>query len=77
VPFLQQLFFTFCMIRVRHAGVYRADLGALWRFVVANTLGALVGVDYISSPLEIALFLHSGSQAPQLIQSSVILYAIR
>jgi hypothetical protein len=43
-PFLEQLLFAFLVIRVRYAGVYRADLSTPWRLKVTDTFGTAFGI---------------------------------
>jgi hypothetical protein len=43
-PFLEQLLFAFLVIWVRYAGIYRADLSALWRLKVTDTFGTTFGI---------------------------------
>jgi len=44
VPFLQQLLFALLVFRVRYTGVYRANLGALRRFKVADAFSAPLSI---------------------------------
>jgi predicted transcriptional regulator len=47
VPFLQPLLGALFTVRVKHAGIYRADIYTLGRLKVADTLGTFIRVDYV------------------------------
>jgi hypothetical protein len=48
LPFLQELFLSFLVIRIRYTTVYRADVYTLGSIEIANALGTFVGINFIN-----------------------------